>query len=86
MIRLLKAKNFHLAESHIKIDEVYGEGAMNNGNVRKWLHLFKDGWTNMRNKEQRRGTNSSSGKFSSILHTAPTVHQVIIAIFFTAVH
>jgi hypothetical protein len=74
VIQLLKAKNVHLAEIHGQIDEVYGEGAMNNGNVRKWLQLFKDGWTNVHKEEQRKSTNSSSGKFLSILHTAPSLH------------
>ena len=83
MIWLSKAKNVHLAEIHSQIDEVYREGAMNNGSVRKWCQLFKEGSTNVHSEEQRRGTNSSSGTFLSILHTAPTLHQMIISLFYS---
>jgi len=49
VIWLLKAKIVRLAEMHSQIDEVYGEGAMNNKSVRKWHQLFKEGCTT-RNK------------------------------------
>jgi len=38
-----KSSNVRLAEIHSQIDEVYGEGAMNNKSVRKWHQLFKEG-------------------------------------------
>jgi hypothetical protein len=36
VIRFLNPRNVHLAEIHRQIVEVYGEGVMNEGNVRKW--------------------------------------------------
>jgi hypothetical protein len=47
----LDAKNVHLPEIHRQIVEVYGEGAMIAGNVRKWCQLFKEGWTNVCDEE-----------------------------------
>jgi hypothetical protein len=52
VIGLLNTKNVHLAEIHRQIVEVYGKNAMNEGNVRKWCWLFKEGRTNVHDKEQ----------------------------------
>jgi hypothetical protein len=40
VIRLYNAKNIRPAEIHRQLVEVYGEGVMNEGNVRKWCRLF----------------------------------------------
>lgn len=48
----LNAKNFRPAEIYTQIAEAYGEGAQNEGSVRKWYRLFKEG----RNIVQWRGT------------------------------
>jgi hypothetical protein len=48
----IKAQNVRAAEIHKQIVEVYGEGALNEGNVRKWCRLFKDGRTNVHDEEQ----------------------------------
>jgi hypothetical protein len=37
------AKNIRPAEIRRQIVEVYGEGVMNEGNVRKWRRLFNGG-------------------------------------------
>jgi hypothetical protein len=65
-------------EIHRHIVEVYDEGAMNDGNVRKWCELFKGHRTDLPDDEQSRHANSSSGRFSSIFHTVLTLHLVII--------
>jgi hypothetical protein len=36
------AKNVRLAKIHRGIAEVFGEGALNRGNVRKWCRLFEE--------------------------------------------
>jgi hypothetical protein len=40
-------KNVCPAEIHRQIVEVYDEGAINEGNVRKWCRLFNVGRTNV---------------------------------------
>jgi hypothetical protein len=39
----LKAINIRHVEIHRQLVEVYGEGVMNEGSVRKWCHLFNGG-------------------------------------------
>ena len=51
------------------------------GNVWKQCHFFKEDRTNMHNKEWSECMNSSGGKFSSILHTVLSPHQVINHMF-----
>jgi hypothetical protein len=41
-----------LAEFHRQIVQVYDEGAMNGGNVRKWCPLFKEVTTNVHDEEK----------------------------------
>jgi len=53
VIRFLNSKNFIHAEIHRKFAEVYGDGAVNEGNVRKWCRLFEEGRTNLLDKERR---------------------------------
>jgi hypothetical protein len=44
-LRFLNAKNFRQTEIHRQSVQVYGERAMNEGDVRKWCRLFKEGKT-----------------------------------------
>jgi hypothetical protein len=53
VIIFLNAKNFLQAEIHRKFVEVYGDGAVNKGNVRKWCRLFEEGRTNLLDEERR---------------------------------
>jgi hypothetical protein len=52
VIRFLNAKNVCLTEIHRQIVEVYGEGTMNEGSMRKWCQLFNEGRTNVHDEEQ----------------------------------
>jgi hypothetical protein len=54
VIGFLIVENIQLVEIHCQIVEVYVEGTMNQGNVRKWCRLFKEGRTNMHDEEQSR--------------------------------
>jgi hypothetical protein len=38
-------------EVHRHIVEVYAEGAMNEGNVRKWCQMFKEGRTEVHDEK-----------------------------------
>jgi hypothetical protein len=85
VVRFLNAKNVRLMGIHRQIVAVYGEAAVKEDNVKKLCPLFKEGttvcnWTLP--PVHICNLNSSSGKFLSILHTAPTLHQVIITCFF----
>jgi hypothetical protein len=53
VIKFLNAKNLLKAEIHRKFVEVYGDGAVNEGNVRKWCRLFEEGRTNLLDEERR---------------------------------
>ena len=46
-IRFLNAENFRPAEIYKQVVEAYGECALNEGNMRKWCRLFKEGRNNM---------------------------------------
>jgi hypothetical protein len=54
VIRFLNAKNIRPAEIHHQLVEVYGEYAMNEGNVCKWCRLFNGGRTDV-HSEARTG-------------------------------
>jgi hypothetical protein len=45
VIQFLNMKNIRPAKIYCRLVEVYGEGVMNEGNVRKWCHLFNGGRT-----------------------------------------
>ncbi|GBM02173.1 Mariner Mos1 transposase [Araneus ventricosus] len=47
VIRLLNAKNVKPAEIHRQLEEIYGENAMTDGMVRKWVRQFNNGRTNV---------------------------------------
>jgi hypothetical protein len=51
LIPFSKAKDICLAESHGKIVETHGVGAMSEMSVRKWCRYFKQGRVNVRDKE-----------------------------------
>ena len=53
VIRFLNAKNLHQAEIHRNFVEVYGDGALKEGNVRKWCRLFEESRTNLFDEERR---------------------------------
>jgi len=82
VILFLNAKNVHPTEIHRQIVAVYGNGMIKEGYLRK---LFKEG---MKMHDcmlpPAHNLNSSSGKFSSILHTVLTSHQVIITCISTS--
>ena len=68
MIQFLNAKNVFPVEIQWQKVEVYGEGAVNEGNVRKWCWLFKEGRTEVHD-EWNGCAKISCGKFSSIFRT-----------------
>jgi hypothetical protein len=47
VIRFLNARNVKLADIHRQICEVYGENAMSDGMVRKWVRQFNEGRENV---------------------------------------
>ena len=78
-IRFLNSRIVRLAEIYRQRFEVYGVGVVNEGNVRKWCRLFKEGRTTRDQTPppvQAHYWNSSRGKFSSILYTVPNLFQV----------
>ena len=54
VIRFLNARNVLPSEIHHQICKVYGDNAMSDGMVRKWVRMFNEGWENM-NDEARSG-------------------------------
>lgn len=51
-MRFSDAKNIRVAEIHRQSLEVYIEGAMNEGSVRKYRRLFRDSRTNLHDKKR----------------------------------
>ena len=47
VIRFLNARNVLPSEIHHQICQVYGDNAMSNGMVRKWIRMFNEGRENM---------------------------------------
>ena len=79
VIRFLNSRNVRLAEICRQSFEVYGVGAANEGNVRKWCRLFKEGRTTRDHTPppvHAHYWNSSRGKFSNALRTVPNLLQV----------
>jgi len=54
VIRFLNATNMLPSEIHHQICQVYGDNAISDGMVRKWVQMFNEGWENMHD-EARRG-------------------------------
>jgi hypothetical protein len=51
VIRFLNVKNFRQAEIYRKFFEVYADGAVSEGSVRKWCRFFKEGRANLHDEE-----------------------------------
>jgi hypothetical protein len=51
VICFLHTKNMSAVEIHLQLCAVYGQNIMNEGNVRQWGRMFKDGRTNVHNEE-----------------------------------
>jgi hypothetical protein len=47
VIRVLNAQNVRPIEIYHQLIAVYGEGVMNEPNVRKWCRMFNEGRTNV---------------------------------------
>ena len=47
VIRVLNARNVLPSEIHLQICEVYGDNAMSDGMVRKWVQMFSEGRENV---------------------------------------
>jgi hypothetical protein len=47
VIRFLNAENVHTIEIYRQLIAVYGEGVMNESNMRKWCRMFNEGRTNV---------------------------------------
>jgi len=52
VIRFLNAKNVLPSEIHHQICHVYGENAMNDCMVRKWVRMFNEGRVNVHDEAQ----------------------------------
>ena len=52
VIRFLNAKNIKPVDIHRQICEVYGENAMSDSMVRRWVRLFNEGRTNVHDEER----------------------------------
>ena len=50
VIRFLKARNVLPCESHHQICQAYGDNAMSDGMVRKWVRMFNEGRQNVHNE------------------------------------
>ncbi|VVC34601.1 Hypothetical protein CINCED_3A010345 [Cinara cedri] len=55
VIRFLNAKNVKPVDTRRQICEVYGENAMSDSMVRRWVRLFNEGRTNVRDEERTPG-------------------------------
>jgi hypothetical protein len=51
VIRFLNAQNVCPIEIYCQLIAVYGEGAMDESNVRKWCQMFNEGRTNVNDEE-----------------------------------
>ena len=52
VIRFLNARNVLPSEIHHQICQVYGDNAMSDGMVRKWVRMFNEGRENMHNASE----------------------------------
>jgi hypothetical protein len=51
VIRFLNAQNVRPIEIYRQLIAMYGEGVMNESNVRKWCRMFDEGRTNVHDEE-----------------------------------
>ena len=54
VIRFLNARNALPSEIYHQICQVYGDNAMGDGMVRKWVRVFNEGRENVHNEAQSR--------------------------------
>jgi len=54
VIRFLKARNVLLSQIHHQICQVYGDNAMSDGMVRKWVRMFNEGRENVHDEARSR--------------------------------
>jgi len=54
VIRFLNARNVLPSEIHHHICQVYGDNAMSDGMVRKWVRMFDEGQENVHDEGQSR--------------------------------
>ncbi|KDR07827.1 hypothetical protein L798_02648 [Zootermopsis nevadensis] len=54
VIRFLNARNVRPVDIHRHISEIYGENAMSDGMVRKWVHKFNEGRENVHDDNSMR--------------------------------
>jgi len=52
VIHFLNARNVLPSEIHHQNCQVYGDNAMSDGMVRKWVRMFNEGWQNMHDEVQ----------------------------------
>jgi len=52
VIRFLNTRNVLPNEIHHQICQVYGDNAMSDGMVRKWVQMFNEGQENVHNEAQ----------------------------------
>jgi len=52
IIRFLNARNVQPSESHHQICQVYGDNAISDGMVRKWVRMFNEGRENVHDDAQ----------------------------------
>jgi hypothetical protein len=51
VIRVCLAKNMNAVDIHHELCVVYGQNVVNEGTLRQWCSMFKDGRTNARDEE-----------------------------------
>jgi hypothetical protein len=51
-IRFFHAKSMGAAQIHRELCAVYGQNVMNEGTVRRWCRMFKDGRTHVHDEER----------------------------------
>jgi hypothetical protein len=51
-IHVLHAKNINAVEIHHQLCAVYSRNVMNEGTLRQWCRMFKDGRTNVHDEER----------------------------------
>ena len=85
VIRFLKARKAVPSEIHHQICQVYGDNAMSDGMVKKWVRMFNEGWENVHD-EVRSGrpslVNDDGNKWTTT-RTAVIWRQVIFTSSYT---
>ena len=71
VIRFLKARSVLPSEIHHQTFQVYGDNAMSDGMVRKWVRMFSEGWENVHDEARRASIFGSSRRFQQGRLCAP---------------